>query len=190
MTASDLVLLMLDAFGSEIQGKTMLQKRCYFVALMCGWQHEMGFGPHYYGPYASELDNAAGQLRALGFIEESKVTFGVVGGGGFEISRYDYKLTEDGRAVASVRKGKRPEDWNAIKNAVDKIKAAGDRGYVELSIAAKAYYLLEQKGGPASAEELAQLAQRFGWQVQPAQVAEAWEFLKRLDLIRVVDRKA
>ena len=186
MNANDLVLLVLDAFGGEIRGKTLLQKRCYFVARLCDSQRAMGFEAHYYGPYSSEVDNATGQLRALGFIEESKAAFGVMGDSGFEVSRYDFKLTDDGRAVASVRKKKRPKTWPAIEAAVNRIKEAGDPSYVELSIAAKAYYLLEKKGGPASADELVELAERFGWQIRREQVLSAWEFLKKLDLIQVV----
>jgi uncharacterized protein YwgA len=187
MNASDLVLLVLKAFDGEIRGKTLLQKRCYFVARLCDSQRAMGFEAHYYGPYSSEVDNATGQLRALGFIEESKAAFGVTGESGFEVSRYDFTLTDDGHAVASVRKEKRPNTWHAIEVAVKRIKEAGDPNYVELSIAAKACYLLEQKkGGPASANELVELAKSFGWQIRPAQVLSAWEFLEKLDLIQIV----
>jgi uncharacterized protein YwgA len=186
MNARDLVLLVLDAFGGETHGKTLLQKRCYFVALPSRWHREMGFDAHYYGPYSGEVDNAAGQLRALGFLQESRAAFGVIGEGGFEVGRYDYRLTPDGRRIADLRKKRDPASWEAIEAAVSKIRAAGDPNYVELSIAAKSYYLLEQRGGPASADELIQLAERFGWQITQEQVARAWDFLRELGLIRLI----
>ena len=186
MNARDLVLLVVDAFGGEIRGKTWLQKRCYFVALLCSWHDQIGFEAHYYGPYSGEIDNAAGQLRALGFLEESRAAFGGIGEGGFGVSRYDYRLTPDGHNIASVRKERGPDTWEAIEGAVRRIQEAGDPNYVELSIAAKAYYLLEQKGGPASADDLSQLAQGFGWQITGQQVERAWQFLKQLDLIQII----
>lgn len=185
MNARDLVLLILDAFGGETHGKTLLQKRCYFVAVLSGWHHEIGFDAHYYGPYSGEVDNAVGELRALGFLEESRTAFGVVGDGGFEISRYDYRLTPDGIRIADIRKKKDSGAWEAIRAAVSKIEEAGDPNYVELSIAAKSYFLLEQRGGPASADELSHLAERFSWQITQEQVARAWDFLSRLHLIRL-----
>lgn len=186
MRARDLVLLVLDAFDGRMQGKTLLQKRSYFVALLCDWEKTMGFDAHYYGPYSAEIDNALGQLKALGFVQESRSRFGTIGDGGFEVSRYDYELTPDGRRIASLRKKKDADSSRAIRDAVRQIESAGNPNYIELSIAAKAYYLLEQKGGPASADDLIQLAERFDWQIRRDQMIRAWEFLKDLELITII----
>lgn len=189
MNARDVVLLVLHAFGDSMQGKTLLQKRSYFVALLCGWEKTMGFDAHYYGPYSAEIDNALGQLKALGFVDESRSRFGFAGDGGFEVSRYDYTLTSDGRRIASLRKRKDAVAWRAVREAVRKIKDAGDPNYVELSIAAKAYYLLDQKGAPATAEALIRLAEGFGWQITREQMVRSWEFLKELGLIHILGER-
>ena len=186
MTAYDFVLLTLEAFGREIQGKTLLQKRCYFVGLLSGQLDEMKFQAHYYGPYSAEIDGALGQLRALGFVSESRSGFGVVGGRGFEVSRYDYRLTEDGQKIAALRKTHRPADWDAVSQAVQRIKDAGDPEYLELSIAAKTYFLLASKGGPANERELIELAQHFGWQIGEPQMRTAWDFLCKLGVAKTV----
>jgi hypothetical protein len=57
---------------------------------------------------------------------------------------------------------------------------------MEISIAAKAYFLLRQKGKPASAEELANLANKFGWTITAAEVKKATEFLTELELATMV----
>jgi len=53
---------------------------------------------------------------------------------------------------------------------------------MEISIAAKAYFLLEQQGKPASADELAKLADKFGWTVSAAEIEKAAQFLTGLEL--------
>ena len=57
--------------------------------------------------------------------------------------------------------------------------------YASLSIAAKTYFLLDEKQGPASREELRRLAARLGWDVSPAQIEAAGSFLEKLGLIEV-----
>ena len=57
--------------------------------------------------------------------------------------------------------------------------------YNALSIAAKTYFLLDQKKGPASREELRRLAARFGWDVSPEKIEEAGAYLEKLGLIEV-----
>jgi hypothetical protein len=54
--------------------------------------------------------------------------------------------------------------------------------YASLSIAAKTYFLLDQKQEPASREELRRLAAGFGWDVSPAQIEAAGKYLERLGL--------
>ena len=59
MRMINFLILTLSAFDGETRGKTRLQKRCFFVSLLAGKLEEMGFQPHYYGPYSSEVEDAA-----------------------------------------------------------------------------------------------------------------------------------
>jgi hypothetical protein len=56
---------------------------------------------------------------------------------------------------------------------------------MKLSIAAKTYFMLGEKKGPATHEELARLAHRFGWEVSPEQIREAARYLHQLDLVQL-----
>ena len=99
---------------------------------------------------------------------------------GFEVSRYDYFLTEAGAEIAEIRKQQLPNGWAKIKAAADKIRASGDPDYVELSVAAKAYFLLGQVTQLTSLTDLVELADRFGWHINEEQVEKAWYFLEQL----------
>jgi hypothetical protein len=44
--------------------------------------------------------------------------------------------------------------------------------------------MLREKNAPATEGELAQLAKRFGWNVDPQQVREAAEYLRELNLVK------
>lgn len=193
MTAYDLVLLTLDAFDGRTSGKTLLQKRCFFVALLSGGVSRveaLGFQAHYYGPYSPPIDNGIGQMRAIGLLMESRTSLGIHEETGFEVSRYDYELTGDGRKVAAMRKRRYPAEWAAIEDAVQRIKKAGDPDYVQLAIAAKVFFLLRQKGGPSTKKELIELARKFGWRINDTQEQQrAWAFLKRLRLVRVLEKE-
>ena len=145
MDTRDVLLLAYDAFGGEIHGKTNLQKRLYFLSIMLGI--DLGYGPHYYGPYSSEIAGINTGLKVLGYLNESIASAGNYGSEGFEIARHDFTLTEDGRAAVEAKKKRFPEQWDRIKKAAKALNAAGQINYMEMSIAAKAYFLLDQKAG-------------------------------------------
>lgn len=68
------------------------------------------------------------------------------------------------------------------QKAAEALNAAGDLNYVELSVAAKAYFLLTQKGGPAKTIDLVLMARQFGWSVSETDIRRAVDFLQRLGL--------
>ena len=59
---------------------------------------------------------------------------------------------------------------------------AGEVKYMELSIAAKAYFFLGQHGKDAKPDELVRLANRFGWTITEKEVDKAVQFLSDLEL--------
>ena len=94
MNALDFVLSLTAGFGGQIRGRTLLQKRAYFVAQLSGVSIDLGYDAHYYGPYSAIVDNSIVRLKSLGFLAEENIGFGVASGG-FEIKRYDYRVTEN-----------------------------------------------------------------------------------------------
>jgi uncharacterized protein YwgA len=184
MMINDALLFTYDAAGGSIQGKTNLQKKMYFVAVMLG--KDFGYGAHYYGPYSATVAAANQELKSLGYLSESTASAGSYNASGFEIARHDFQLTADGRSVLDAKKTRLPEDWIRVEKAVKRLSQAGDLNYMELSIAAKAYFLLKQ-ATKASDSKLVKQATKFGWTVTEDEIRKAVEFLIALELAKAVD---
>ncbi len=184
MNPYDFVHLSLYALGGEIRGKTKLQKTMYFLGLLTNTVNDLGYRPHFYGPYSADIAGAADRLRALGFATQSVASGGAVDQAGFEVARYDLRLSEEGKQVAQTKAAQNPEQWEKIQKAVEVFRKGSEQDYVKLAIAAKTYFMLDQAKEIPRAEKLAALAQEFGWSVKPAQVQEAFQLLVSLGLAR------
>ena len=185
MDPYDFVQLAILAVGGEIKGKTKLQKTMYFLGVLTGHLDDLGYRPHFYGPYSEEVVDAVDRLEAVGFLDQSIRGGGTVDTSGFEIYRCDYRLNKDGLAIAQAKSKKNAKLWRELQRAAGILKRAGNIDYMKLSVAAKAYFMLGQKKGQASMTELATLAKRFGWNVTPQQVREAARYLSELDLVEL-----
>ena len=102
MTINDALLFTYDAAGGGIQGKTNLQKRMFFVAVMLG--EDFGYGAHYYGPYSATVAAANQELKSLGYLSESTASAGSYNASGFEIAGEDHHFkpataTVDGQSI-------------------------------------------------------------------------------------------
>ncbi len=182
MNTYDFILLGLKAMG-EVRGKTMLQKRLYFIGLLSGYLSELDYVPHFYGPYSEELSNRVGELRSTGFINETSIKFGATDGNGFEVSRRDYTLTEEGQKIACLLQEKLPDEASKIEEAWQHIKQAGDLSYMQLSVAAKVYHILQNEENPLENEEISKLAHNLGWNISDPDVEKAGWFLEKLVLV-------
>lgn len=185
MDTKEFVQLSLLAMGSEIQGKTKLQKTVYFLGLMTVCLDDLGYRAHFYGPYSDEVADAIGWLSTIGAVNQTSAGVGTVDNSGFEIRRYDFRLNEQGRQFAEATSRRHPELWLKLRDAATLLKRSGDLDYVKMSIAAKTYFMLQETEGQASEKDLARIATRFGWEVTPEQVQEAASYLERLGLARV-----
>ena len=177
----EMVLLLLDASGGSIRGKTLLQKRGYFVATQLGWN--LGYRAHYYGPYSPPLEDGLLKANALQFINDEKHDLGV-DNVGFEVRRYDYRLNEDGKIIVEELKKEYPEQSSMIQDAVRRMEEAGDTGdYMSLSIAAKTHHLLSNSDKPLTREEIRAKASKFGWNMNEDQIENAVSFLGKMGLV-------
>lgn len=180
MKPTDFLLCLIDASGGKVQGRTLLQKRAFFVTELIGDDFGLRFDAHYYGPYSATVEGTTTQLKNLGFLQESSTGFGAVKDG-FEIRRYNYSLTSDGELILKALRDS-PE-YKSIKTATTRVLSAGDPNYVELSIAAKAYFLLKRKeGGKMTISELVVQAGRYNWSISPESVDKAVHFLSSVGL--------
>lgn len=183
MTAENLILLILAQEGGRLSGKTLLQKRAYFVSEILDFR--LGFRPHYYGPYSDTIDSGIAQCKALGFVQEQTQGFGIVNNG-FEVMRYDYSLTEDGKKVVEFLKMENSEDCQRVSECLTALAKAGDfSDYVTLSIAAKTFLILKQTSAPMMGEEIRKAAGRLNWTISPESLQKAIDFLNNAGLINV-----
>ena len=187
MEVKDFVTLAFLASDGEIRGKTKLQKTVYFLGLMTGHLDDLGYRAHFYGPYCDEVADAITTLKTIGAIDQNVTSWGT-DQSGFEVRRYDFRLNERGRRFAEAKARQYPELSVKLKEAAAALKKAGDIDYMEMSIAAKIYFILGERKKPASMTELAQLAARFGWNVSPEQVQRAAEYLSRLGLVELTGK--
>jgi hypothetical protein len=187
VTGQDFVLSVIAGFGDQIQGRTLLQKRVYFVARLSGVSINLGYDAHFYGPYSPIVDNSVARLKSLGFLAEESIGFGVVSSG-FEVRRYDYRITPDGRRILESLKC--TDDYARLEKACKSIVEAGDPNYFVLSIAAKADFILGKRGKAMTRAEIMREAQRFDWHIQGEDLNNAVEFLENVGLIRTAQEKA
>jgi uncharacterized protein YwgA len=184
MQVRDFLLLAYRAFSAgRILGKTNLQKRIYLLGAMLGYG--LGFEPHHFGPYSSEVADANSQLRSLGYLRETVSSRGEAGPHGIRKARYDYELTEDGRKITEEKKKERPHEWKEIQKAVQRIERAGPIDYDTLAIAAKAHFLMMQEGGKARLKAIEESARELKWSITEKELRRACEFLKKLGLVTV-----
>ncbi len=183
MKPNDFLIALLDASGGSIRGRTLLQKRAFFVSILCGKEKELGFTAHYYGPFSPSIDVTLAQLKSLGFVDEVAVGFGAVNSEGFEVKRYDYRLTEDGKKIAASLKKKYPQEYEQIVENLRKLERAGNPNYLELSFAAKAFFVLRSKKRPMTRRELNRNAERFDWKIPEQSLQKAVSFLENIGLV-------
>lgn len=181
MTALEIFLLMLEAAGGKMAGKTLIQKRAYFLNEFLNLG--LRFKPHYYGPYSPDLDDAIGRAKVLGFIQENAFDFGPNISTGFEVRRFDYVLAPDGKVVVEALKKQYQSEWERLAETLGKIREADKNDYVALSLAAKAFYILSTSNTPLKVPDIVAEARRIGWRVSERDIERAAELLLRLGLV-------
>ncbi len=181
MSANDFTTLALLAMGGEIQGKTKLQKTVFFLGVLTDCLEDLGYRAHFYGPYSDDVDSAVTWLKTIGAIDQNVTSWGS-DPSGFELRRYDFKLNQQGKHFAETKAKQQPQLWERLQCVSQLLIEAGSVDYMDMSIAAKTYYMLEKKG-PANSIELSRLARRFGWTVTTRQIEVAVGYLTRLGLI-------
>jgi len=182
MTADELVLLIVTESGGHLRGKTLLQKRAYFVSVLL--RIDLGFRPHYYGPYSPDVEGGLARNKALGFIEERTLGFGFADSSGFEARRYDYVITEDGTQIVGSLQQSDSEGCKKIATVLGMLRDAGDNGdHVLLSIAAKTCYILNRQNAAMKAEGIRSAAQSLGWHIGSSSIELAISFLEKVGLV-------
>jgi len=183
METSRVLALLLAASGKEICGKTMIQKEMYFLSRMLG--EDFNYRAYYYGPYSDEVRGGQDELIGLGFVQIRREDFGMEPKGGFDVTRYDFKLTKSGVRLAQWLQKEHPVENEKIKRFVEKLSAVpGGDNYMNLSLAAKVHYILKRSNLPLARDEIKESAKELGWgDIQQKDVEGAVRILEALDLI-------
>ena len=182
MHIQDLILLVIGSEKDEnLQGRTLLQKKLYFLSELKGVDH--GFRPHYYGPYSSLVAENLDILVSAHFLREEKETFETDQNIFGEIRRHTYSLTSDGDIVMEeIRKEAEYTDWKQKLDMLNSQLLASD--FNMLSIAAKVYYIVNQQGS-ATPEQIREIANEYDWRLNDSDIEGVLSFLKALSLISV-----
>jgi uncharacterized protein YwgA len=181
------VLFVIEQVGDRANGKTYIQKLCYFVQRLKGWQ--LGFRAHYYGPYSDLVSSELSFLSGAGLLSETRRGSGIAGTGGWEIARFDYSLTEEGRRTVLHLSERNQADAEQLRSAIRSVLSVGNQSYIDLSFAAKTDWILQTEHGPMTFDGIASAAGRFNWNVEGTDVQRAAHFLEGIGLVKVQDHK-
>ena len=185
MTASirHLVLYTVEQVSARPNGRTYIQKLCFFVSKIL--DRQLGFRAHYYGPYSDQISAELAFLTGAGLVTEARRGSGMPGTEGWEIARFDYSLTEAGNVAVGQLAQRQPADAQVVREAIKRVLDAGDQNYIQLSFAAKTSWILEHEGGPMTFEGISKAADRFQWNVAGTDVQNAATFLEKMGLIKL-----
>jgi len=178
MDPKDAALIAIGQSG-QIVGRTLLQKKLYFAAVLA--EKELGFRPHYYGPYSPDVADAIDSLVANRFLKEITETFpgdeSIFG----ERRRHTYTLTGDGTGL--LQAVGQTDEARKLRDALEKVNSQPiGEDFNLLSIAAKVHILLRKKS-PATASEIRRMAEEYGWQLSEEQIQGVDEYLADLGLV-------
>ena len=181
MHIQDLILLVIGSEENGIRGRTLLQKKLYFLSKLKGVDH--GFRPHYYGPYSSLVAENLDILVNARFLNEVTETFETDRNIFGEIRRHTYYLTPDGDTVMEeIRKEDEYADRKQILDTLNSHPLAND--FNTLSIAAKVYYIVNRQG-KTTTEQIREIANEYGWRIDDSDIEGVLSFLEVLSLISV-----
>ena len=188
--ALEVLVLTLDHAGEQgIRGKTLLQKRLYFMGVFL--ERTFGHRPHFYGPYSPLVESNLGLLREYGLIEQKVVPLRV--NAGEVIERHDLVITNEGKQFADEVRELNPELAKEVESAIAKIERAGDINPAMLAVAAKIHFIVndsESVEGAVKFEDIQTTASQLGWEVD-AESHASWnrtasraaKFLQELGLV-------
>jgi len=181
MKTRHIIAVLLAKSGGEIQGKTKMQKEMYFLAEFL--RRDLGYRPHFYGPYSDQVGSGMDQLEGIGFVDMRREYLGREDQRGFEVHRCDFKLNKHGKELARWLEQNNRKESQKIAEFVEKLRAVpGGDDYMNLSLAAKVHYLIG-KSGPLTRAEIREKAEDVGWHIPQRDIDVAVRILDELGFV-------
>ncbi len=172
MQLSKILLLLIYFYSKSIKGKTLLQKRMYFLSIIL--KQDFGFHAYYYGPYSERVDFATDHNKALGFISESLSDFTYQ-------KRYEFIITPDGNELIKHLLKTNSDLYKKVENAVNKIKSSGDDDeYIKISYAAKVHFIINSTKSGKNKKKIIHEAKDLGWELNDDAIETAMGFINKI----------
>lgn len=177
MEQNEFLIAILHAEPADhIDGRTTIQKLTYFSSVKTG--SDIGFGPHYYGPYSPLVASSLENLVAFDFIvEKGRHTIR-------DRTMYSYFLTKDGEKLAKKIEKRYPDEYRVIKNVVNRCYRIVHNNIQVLSWAAKVHYILHQTEKPMTYDEAIATGRLFGWKLSDKELESGMKLLLALGLVK------
>ena len=180
-TIDILLLVVKEAGKSGLRGRTLLQKKVYFLSELM--KVDLGFSAHYYGPYSGSVAGNLASLVSHGFLKEETEVFettpprNVFG----EIHRHTYFLTDDAIELWSdIENDLEFPEWKEKLDLINAHEIAHD--FNKLSIAAKVHYIVDWRG-EITIGGVKRVAKEYGWNVSEEDIENVLSFLTSLGFI-------
>jgi len=180
MKTRHIIAVLLAKSGGEILGKTKMQKEMYFLGELL--QIDLGYRPHFYGPYSDEVEGGMDQLEGIGFVDMRRESLGREDQHGFEMHRCDFRLNKHGEEMASWLEHKHLAESLKIGEFIENLSAVpGGINYINLSLAAKVHHILGEKA--LTQAEIRKNAKDLGWKITDEDIDGAVRILETLGFI-------
>lgn len=187
MNLTTAILSVLIADEGRIAGRTLLQKKVYFLGVLS--RDDPGFAPHLYGPYMPTVSATLDALVGAGILREQDVL--VAEGPLGEIVRRDYGWASSDieRSVSDDLRSKEPDArrYDQLLRAINDHEVASSVRL--LSAAAKVHFVLSQSG-TLMRRDIQANARQLGWELTPDEIESVLGYLKHLKLVKVSSPRA
>lgn len=176
----DILLLVVKSEGEDgLRGRTLLQKKVYFLSVLM--DVDLGFSPHYYGPYSSYIASHLDSLVNCGLLREVTESFSNDQNVFGEIRRHTYSLPDNVEPVwEDIQQKPQFSEWQDTINRINEHGISKD--FNKLSIAAKVHYIVSWEK-QSNLEEIKQIAKEYGWNVDETDIESVLSFLEELGLV-------
>lgn len=185
LSSDDVVLAIAKAYGNKVPGRTLIQKLGYFIGLAT--KSDLGYAPHYYGPYSPQVAATLEERVACGDLEETVQEYGGSFSGHDETRKsYFYTITKTGQRAIDIH---REWDKDEFDKAVELANVVRELNvdYMQLSFAAKVHCISKQQKSEITINGVQQAAKQLGWRMSPEDIEQGISILTKLGFI---DREA
>ena len=175
----DILLLVVKSEVDGLKGRTLLQKKVYFLSVLM--KFDLGFSPHYYGPYSSYVASHLDSLVNCGLLKEVTESFSNDQNVFGEIRRHTYSVPDNFEPIwQDIQEKPGFFKWQAALNQINEQIISKD--FNKLSIAAKVHYIVSWEG-QSTLKEVRQVAKEYDWDVSTEDIASILSFLEELELV-------